>query len=982
MSGFSIKGKITLHFDTLSTEAKLVFIPDPSGETHTAETLSAIVTAAGLRTNHSQIEKILVMFSKAKAPTSELIAKGEMPVEWQPESVEWEEIPENPDFEKFKLEVLKNAAPPVFYKTVVEQVPITKKTTDSSMFGLIKKEKTETIYEKKEKRIQLHINDPQMLKAIWVKADTVVGIVYPAKPGKNGKDVFGRIIKVDPPENLNFLLGDNLKLQKNQIISQLDGFLRIGAQWADIIPFANHSWSLKKASDGVTILMDFFPGYRLLPIPSVSSILEEAITLGASQDQLIPEKNLEAELSRSIKTSKSLLDFNLSLNRDAVIAITVSPDKLKATLTLVKGQGNGKPLILNEVAKAITEHQLANLNFEKIKTDLVQFYKSNQIELRDYVLCEGEAPVPGANRDLNYHIIFTPEEQKTQIVDSLKKDTALVRFVNSLNDFPLEQTLKLAFVKKNQLIARFSPPTFGKPGKDVFGKEITATPGSDPVVWLYENIRFTKESLESIEDGVLLVSENDGETFLRVIPYRDAAVTVSISDDFMQAQADFFAEYGMGKELSLDFVQNILTEHGIVHGINHIAIADGIKQAKRDGEARGIVIAQGTKPVPSGGYKLVWLIQFASGKAVTIRENGKADFKNQDKLTMVAENQPVLELVKIGQEGQNGTDITGKTIPAPKDPAASAPPVWEERQFKIEAKDAETQVLTTLVTGELQFENNKLTINEGYKVDGDIGPQTGNIKFPGTIIINGNILTGFMVMATGNIGVGASVEAALVSADGDVKITEGIKGAGKGTIRAKKTIEAGFAEQAYLMAVGDIILKNSALRCVIKTNSKLKLLGDKGNLIGGNARCKLGIEAHNIGSENEVKTEISFGQDYLIKDAIEVEEKEIEKLKTMILHIDKSMREAEKTGSSQLAKLRQDKVKILKLLEYRSIRLIQLKEKFDAFIPAEIIVRNTLYPGVIIESHNRFYEVKQKRQKVSISFDPQSGKIIEKPLTK
>ncbi|HRS65591.1 MAG TPA: polymerase, partial [Spirochaetia bacterium] len=110
--------------------------------------------------------------------------------------------------------------------------------------------------------------------------------------------------------------------------------------------------------------------------------------------------------------------------------------------------------------------------------------------------------------------------------------------------------------------------------------------------------------------------------------------------------------------------------------------------------------------------------------------------------------------------------------------------------------------------------------------------------------------------------------------------------------------------------------------------------------------------------------------------------KEIEKLKTMILQIDKTMREAEKTGSSQLTKLRQDKVKILKLLEHRSIRLIQLKEKYDAYIPAEIIVRNTLYPGVIIESHNRYYEVKQKRQKVIITFDPQSGKIIEKPLSK
>ncbi len=982
MGDFSIKGKVTLYFDTLYVEAKLIFVPDPGGETYTAETLNSILTSAGLRASHAQLEKTIVNFSRAKAQVSELIAKGEMPVEWQGETVEWEPLPENPDFEKFKLEVLKNAAPPVFYKTVIEQVPVTKKTTDSAIFGLIKKEKTETIIEKKEKRIQVHISDPQMLKAMWIKRGTVAGILGPAKPGKNGKDVFGKVIKVEPPENLNFLLGEGLRLEKNQIISQVDGFLRIGKQWADIIPFADHSWSLKKAADGISILLDFFPGYRLLPVPSVSQLLDEAVKLGADKDQLIQPENLEAEITRSIKTSKSLLDFNLSLNRDAVIAITVSDDRLKATLKLVKGQGNGKPLMLNEVAKAISEKHLVGINFEKLKTDLLQFYKSNQIEFSEYVLCEGEAPVPGSNRELLYHLVFAPDDQKAAILQAIKNEPGLQRFVKSLDDFPLENCQKLAFVKKNQLIARFSPPSPGKAGKDVFGKEIPAAPGNDPVIWLYENIRLNQESLESIEDGILLIEEKDGETYLRVIPYRDAAVTLTISDDFMQATADFLPEYGLGKDLSLDFVLEALKEHGIVHGINHVAIADGIKLAKEQEGAKGILVAQGTKPVPSGGYKLVWLIQFASGSAVTIRENGKADYKNQDKITMVAANQPLLELVKVGQEGQDGIDITGKTIKAPKDPTTATPPTWDEHQFKLETKDAETQVLYALIDGELIYQNNTLKINEGYKVDSDVGPQTGNLKFPGSIVINGNVLTGYMVMATGNIAVGASVEAALVSADGAIKINEGIKGAGKGTIRAKKTIEAAFAEQAYLMAVGDIVLRNSALRCVIKTNSKLKLLGDKGNLIGGTTRSKLGIEANNIGSEKEIKTEISFGQDYLIKDAIEAEEKEIEKLKTMILQIDKAMREAEKTGGTQLAKLRQDKVKILKLLEHRSIRLIQLKEKFDAYIPAEIIVRNTLFPGVIIESHNRYYEVRQKRQKVIITFDPQSGKIIEKPLSK
>ena len=770
MADISIRGKITLHFDTLCTEARLIFIPSPSGETYTTASINTMLVQAGLHPNKTQLEKIAMTFVRATGQTSELVAKGEMPYEWQAESAEWETIEETPEFEKFRLQVLANAAPPVFYKTVTEQVPVAKKTTDSAMFGLIKKEKTETVYEKKEKRIQVTISDPQVIRALWVKRNTFVGTVYPSKPGKSGKDVFGKTIKVDPPENTSFLLGEGLRREKHQIVAQTDGFLRIGKQWADIIPFSSHSWSLKKAEDGISVLLDFFPGYKLLPVPPAAAILEEAIKLGAPADQLVTAENLEAELSRAIKTSKSLFDFNLSLDRDCVIEINVSDDKLKATLTLVKGQGRGKALLLSDVAKALSNMHLAKLDSEKIKADLIQFYKSQELRLSDYTLCEGEAPTAGKDREIIYHIVFAPDEQKDGILAALKSDPSLIRFVKSLGDFPVEDTQKLAFVKKNQVIARFSPPSYGKAGTDVFGKEISATPGNDPVIWLYENIRLTQETIESIEDGILLIGSKEAETFLRAVPYRDAAVAVGISDDLMQATIDLIPEYGLGKELSLDYVLAALKEHGIVHGINQLAVTDAIKVAKDNGEAKDVVAAQGTKPVPSGGFKLVWLIQFATGSAVTISESGRADYKNQDRITMVAENQPVLQLVKIGQEGQDGTDITGRPVKAPKDPAASAPPIWDESQFKLESKDENTQILFSLLSGELVFQNNSLSVKEGFKVEGDVGTQTGNIKFSGSVIVNGNVLSGFMVMSTANIGVAASVEAALVSADGSVKI--------------------------------------------------------------------------------------------------------------------------------------------------------------------------------------------------------------------
>ena len=40
-----------------------------------------------------------------------------------------------------------------------------------------------------------------------------------------------------------------------------------------------------------------------------------------------------------------------------------------------------------------------------------------------------------------------------------------------------------------------------------------------------------------------------------------------------------------------------------------------------------------------------------------------------------------------------------------------------------------------------------------------------------------------------------------------------------------------------------------------------------------------------------------------------------------------------------------------------------------------------VHPGVILESHNRFFEVKSRRSQVAFSFDPRAGRIVERPLT-
>jgi uncharacterized protein len=165
----------------------------------------------------------------------------------------------------------------------------------------------------------------------------------------------------------------------------------------------------------------------------------------------------------------------------------------------------------------------------------------------------------------------------------------------------------------------------------------------------------------------------------------------------------------------------------------------------------------------------------------------------------------------------------------------------------------------------------------------------------------------------------------------------------------------------------------------VKTNGRLVLAAEKGSLIGGLCRARKGIDVAVLGSENFAKTEVSFGQDYLVADQIEAEEREIEKLKALILQTARTMADLEKAGAG-LDRIRQDKVKMLRLLEKRTHRIFDLREKFEVHVESEVRVRGTVFPGVILESHNRFFEVRSKKAKVAFSFDQQLGRIIERPL--
>lgn len=973
-------GSIELRVDPAGLEAVLVFNPDPKGEAWSVgRTMRLALDARLAGVSQKRVEEILSKFARAGGPASEVLVRGVPPEPPVPEDPEWADLPVPPEAEPFREEVLRQSPAPSVFRVRTEKVSVEKVIRKPGALPFLPAREERIVEVEKREVREPVVLDTKVQKVGFARRGQRLALLSNAVPGKPGKTVYGKAINPEGPEDTTFHCGEGAARNRNEITASTEGFVRIGSRWVDVRPFALHAWEVLRSADGTSFLLNFTPGDLRLELPAPEEILAAAEGQGADRATLVSPEEIHRAIRKSVAEAEPLLSFSISESRDASVDVVISPDRMRASVTVRKGRGRGRPLELPALGTAIARAKISGMDTAKVKKDLLEFFKGPESELVDYVLAQGRPPGKGKDRELVWSVAFLPEEQAEPLRKAVAAHPALSSAVPSLGDFPLADASGICFVQAGQEIGKFTPPSPGTPGQSVLGEPLPGIPGADPKVRSFENVARLRDVFRSEAEGLVLQGERDGEFLLRVVPYKEFKVDVSPAPDYSEARISLYPPEGLAPPPTVDTVLSALAAEEVKYGIDREAVSKAVLETLEGRPVQDLVVARRKDPVPAGGVRVEWRVRKATGAAVTIREDGSADYKNQDRSTLVTEGQPLVELVRFGGEGEDGIDVRGQPIKPPVDPRAAPPPQWDS-SIREDRTPEGNVLLTAAKTGELYFEGNRLSIVQGKQVAGDVGPATGNIRFPGAVQVSGSVLGGYTVFAEGDVTVSGSVEAALISSDGSVRVGEGIKGRRKATLRARKTLEAAFAEQALLLAVEGVSLRGACLLCNVKTNGRLVLGGDKGILIGGVVRARRGVEVQSLGSENGIKTEVSFGQDYLLADQAEAEEREIERLKALILQTDKRMKELERGGFS-LDEVRQDKTKILKLIEKRSLRVFDLKERFEEHHESAVIVRGVAHPGVILESHNRFLEIRSRKERVVFTFDVQMGRIVEKPLS-
>ncbi len=328
--------------------------------------------------------------------------------------------------------------------------------------------------------------------------------------------------------------------------------------------------------------------------------------------------------------------------------------------------------------------------------------------------------------------------------------------------------------------------------------------------------------------------------------HRANYITIHTSSDEMSALLSISAR---GSDFpTLAEIEKALSDAGVKEGIDQTALR--LISENKD-PVHEVVIARGFEGSAGEPDKFVWVLDIADKNRPKINVDGKADFKRLHHFLTVADGDEILTLLP-GVPGRPATTVSGTV----------ASEVLKHEPLTIPAgKNTKTSenglTLYSAISGVATYKDGIVDVDTVYHIHGDVNFSTGNVKYQGTVMIDGDVRSGFRVEATESIYVNGSVEAAeIYSKNGSVVIRDGVLGRNRAKILAGDDLNCGFIQDATASVKNNVIIKHYAINSNITSGGKVVLMENEGLIRGGKTVSEKGIEILVAGSEQNILTEM------------------------------------------------------------------------------------------------------------------------------
>jgi uncharacterized protein (DUF342 family) len=334
-------------------------------------------------------------------------------------------------------------------------------------------------------------------------------------------------------------------------------------------------------------------------------------------------------------------------------------------------------------------------------------------------------------------------------------------------------------------------------------------------------------------------------------PDYDGQINVEMSDDEMKAYVHFVPPRFFGRHMEIDDVLEALKYAGVVTCIKEDRIAEYLEMMDY---SQPLLAAEGEKPRHGSNAYIDYKFKIEKGGfAFEEDEKGQVDFRDLDLLENVVVGQ-VLAVKVPAEEGIFGRTVTNRVLPAKsgKDVQIS--------YGKNTILSEDGMELTAATNGQVVYKNGRIYVEEVLFINGDVSLETGNITSLGSVVIAGNVQDNFIVKAAGNVEVKGTVQKALIEAEGDIVVRQGISGRDEAKVESTGgSVFAKFVQRTNITAEKDVVIAEGVLHSNVDAGSRILCNGKRARIVGGLIRAGEEVNAGYIGSDSFTKTELRVG---------------------------------------------------------------------------------------------------------------------------
>jgi uncharacterized protein (DUF342 family) len=356
----------------------------------------------------------------------------------------------------------------------------------------------------------------------------------------------------------------------------------------------------------------------------------------------------------------------------------------------------------------------------------------------------------------------------------------------------------------------------------------------------------------------------DAKAWSGVVARRsDAVYVVEVAPDKMTVWLTVVAAFGGRPAVAMDALA-ALRAYGISDGIDPTAVETAVRH-----EGQRQQVAAGTMPQPGRDGELELLVDINRRRHPHVDERGQVDLHDLGAVPTVQAGEPLMRR-HPPQPGRAGCTVFGEKVPAPpvKDGAF---PLGRDG---VCVSPDDLNLLLAQVAGQPVLQRNGIAVEPIVRYQ-DVDIEVGNVQFPGSIEVRGDVRSGMKIEVGGDVVVHGLIEYAEVHAGGDIRVSGGIIGHSEtsGTptspvrITAGGNVSAKFVENSILEAQQSVCIDESIVRSEVSALEAVVVgaKGRKGRILGSKIRATRAVATDYLGGEGVGRTQVRVGINPLLQ---------------------------------------------------------------------------------------------------------------------